>query len=1219
MSDSKSIIDFNRRKRVITYNPIVYNSDTDFSQITNVLLVDSNVQNYNKFVENCNSSTFPITFSSGSKGQDIVDLLATKLPSITRIAIVANDLLLSSGKRLLNYKPYFEDSDLIQTPSSYSENVQFLIDLIKTHKIKNIDYLACNTLTYEDWKGYYSVLTKETGVVVGASSDKTGNIQYGGDWVMESTGVDIEAFYFISGISSYQETLDPTVIDFNCKLYQGGWSTDDGIFKNEITWPCTLAKNITVTIAEPLTYNNISNYFTIDPTAANNVTLDGAGHTVTIDGVLDYQGLVLSRSNNTIVKNIGVLSSGNTTLANFGGWIGQGDGAAYYPFKGSISNCYSTGDTSGEESGGIVGSYAANCTITDCHSIGTISGIYSGGIAGSNAGSDNGICTIKNCHSKGIISNGSGGIVGFRTGGYGGNCTITNCYSIGTIRDGAFSGGSGGIAGINAGISAGVCTITNCYSTGAISVNSGGIVGRYAGENSGVCNISNCYSTGAISVNSGGIVGSDNSGVCTISNCYSTGGANSDDCGGIVGANSNSDCNITNCYTKGTFLSVNNHFQPASNSNATIDSNTTGHDDTWTNATANDYLDNISGCWKVFVDQEVPWNLVSFLTGVTATVDSTTITYTNNLFPINAYSGLNPVFTCMDDSTYMSLGYLNNNGKTLTFPKGLVDTTKLLKISVNVSGNTHYIDTFILDKVGTKTYNNPLLRDDIYNYKYTYPLNITGTTQVTINSNIIVGNFRLSVADGNTVTIGDSSNLRKITINNIPGYEGLVSSGSNNTTIQNIDIVGSGTTTFAVTGVTLTRRSATINTGTTTPLSYNIAPPSASNKGVTWTSSDPNVATVSVTGLVRAGNIPGTAIITVTTVDGSYIDTCTITVVQPVTGVTLTRTSDSINTGAEVTLVANIAPPNASNTGVTWSSSDITVATVDNNGLVTAGNIPGQATITVTTLDGIFTDTCIITVLQPVTGVTLNFTTKTINTGTSTTLLANVNPSDASNKNITWISNNTNLATVVANGSNAGLVTARNTPGQATITVTTVDGLFKANCIITVFQPVTGVKLNATTVTLNTKSKKQLLTTVAPPNASNKDIRWSSSNTKIATVTSSGLVTTLNVPGKVVIKATTVSGSRVDSCTITVIQSVTSVALNTKTATLKIKATRRLTATVNPTNVSNTAVKWTSSNPKVATVSSSGLVTAVNVGKATITVTTVDGSRKATSVITVVE
>ena len=107
--------------------------------------------------------------------------------------------------------------------------------------------------------------------------------------------------------------------------------------------------------------------------------------------------------------------------------------------------------------------------------------------------------------------------------------------------------------------------------------------------------------------------------------------------------------------------------------------------------------------------------------------------------------------------------------------------------------------------------------------------------------------------------------------------------------------------------------------------------------------------------------------------------------------------------------------------------------------------------------------------------------------------------------------------------------------------------------------------------------------------------------------------------GTVKIKATTVNGAKIATCTIKVNQPVKGVTLNAKTANLKIKGKKPLKATINPTNASDKKVKWSSSNPRVASVNSSGVVTAINVGKTTITVTTANGSRKATSVITVVK
>jgi hypothetical protein len=86
--------------------------------------------------------------------------------------------------------------------------VDFLLDLIRRFSVKNIDYLACNTLNYPDWKAYYDFLNAQTSVIIGASNDRTGNIKYGGDWMMESTGENIELVYFSQNISYYRYLLD---------------------------------------------------------------------------------------------------------------------------------------------------------------------------------------------------------------------------------------------------------------------------------------------------------------------------------------------------------------------------------------------------------------------------------------------------------------------------------------------------------------------------------------------------------------------------------------------------------------------------------------------------------------------------------------------------------------------------------------------------------------------------------------------------------------------------------------------------------------------------------------------------------------------------------------------------------------------------------------------------------------------------------------------------
>jgi pectate lyase len=171
--------------------------------------------------------------------------------------------------------------------------------------------------------------------------------------------------------------------------------------------------------------------------------------------------------------------------------------------------------------------------------------------------------------------------------------------------------------------------------------------------------------------------------------------------------------------------------------------------------------------------------------------------------------------------------------------------------------------------------------------------------------------------------------------------------------------------------------------------------------------------------------------------------------------------------------------------------------------------------------------------------------------------------------------------------------------------------------------PVTGVTVSPTSSTITTAGGTvQLTATVAPSNATNKTVSWSSNNTSVATVNSSGLVTAI-ANGSATITVTTADGAKTATCAITVNISsttvpVTGVTVSPTSSTITTSGgTVQLTATVSPSNATNKTVTWSSGNTSVATVSSTGLVTAVANGSATITVRTNDGGRTATCAITV--
>lgn len=224
--------------------------------------------------------------------------------------------------------------------------------------------------------------------------------------------------------------------------------------------------------------------------------------------------------------------------------------------------------------------------------------------------------------------------------------------------------------------------------------------------------------------------------------------------------------------------------------------------------------------------------------------------------------------------------------------------------------------------------------------------------------------------------------------------------------------------------------------------------PAASVQGIpTWSTSNANTVTVnSNAGTITAVNA-GEANVSMNEPITGASKSKTVTVTDPnaVTGVSLNKTSISLNVGASSSLTATVSPVSAANKSVTWSSSNTAVATVSNSGVV-KGVKPGTATITVRTASGGKTATCKVTVKDVVpTGVTLNKSALSMYEGDSLSLVATVLPSNATNKNVTWSSSNTSVATVDAKG----MVTGKKA-GTATITARTASGSKTATCAVTV-------------------------------------------------------------------------------------------------------------------------------------------------------------------------
>lgn len=251
-----------------------------------------------------------------------------------------------------------------------------------------------------------------------------------------------------------------------------------------------------------------------------------------------------------------------------------------------------------------------------------------------------------------------------------------------------------------------------------------------------------------------------------------------------------------------------------------------------------------------------------------------------------------------------------------------------------------------------------------------------------------------------------------------------------------------GESTVSPSGVTLNKTVLTLKKGMDEKLIATVAPENVSNSKVIWTSSDNSVVSI-LDGECTAVN-GGTATVTATTEDGKFSASCAITVTISVTSITFSNDEISLERGNQTNLVVKVLPEDATNKSLTWKTSDESIATVDESGKITAIN-KGIAKITATNEDGTVVGSCNVTVFVNVTGISLSKKDLTIIEGGKNVITATIVPSDASNTDITWNSNNESVASV----SSIGEITAIK-PGQATITATSGDKIHSAACLITV-------------------------------------------------------------------------------------------------------------------------------------------------------------------------
>ena len=179
--------------------------------IKNLVFIDNRIQNYSVFKDNINSDSSTVVYDYYLDTPESIYQQLTGISSIDRISFVFHGLVLGSQNYEIDFiqeQPFFTANDISvgSTSTNYAANLQFLLDLAYQYSVSHIDFLGCNLLTFPAWGSFFQLFT-DRGITVGASNDATGNLKYGGNWILESTMEDVKQVYFTDGLLNYEYLL----------------------------------------------------------------------------------------------------------------------------------------------------------------------------------------------------------------------------------------------------------------------------------------------------------------------------------------------------------------------------------------------------------------------------------------------------------------------------------------------------------------------------------------------------------------------------------------------------------------------------------------------------------------------------------------------------------------------------------------------------------------------------------------------------------------------------------------------------------------------------------------------------------------------------------------------------------------------------------------------------------------------------------------------------
>lgn len=947
----------------------------------------------------------------------------------------------------------------------------------------------------------------------------------------------------------YKLTAD---IDMNGIAFTPIGNENDGAFSGTLDGDGHKIKNLTAG-DENTKYAGLIGYLegTVKNLTLENVNVNGYRY---VGGIAGYAGE--STIQNCIVS--GAIKTTYQMIDTFAGGI-----TGYS--NGSIKNCKNYSDISNYSQvnyayiGGVT-SYCNNGEIINCDNSGDLyienedMNSYAGGIVSFCNGkvfhsNNRGNIVLKDTGYNGGDSY-AGGIVGYLING---SIELDNCINDSTIHCERYKSFScaGGIVSYsensdlvltnvkNSGEVTGIQSYSGSWQNNFVTV--GGLVGKYS---NGEVNIENCSNKAVLNAKAnstdggsallGGIIGEINSAIVNIKNSFNLAdlvpydGDGYQLAGGLVAsANSSAKITIVNCYNAGDI-------------SACLPGGIVG-------MISGDTILDIKGCM----------NVGNVYSNSTFSTGSWTQGYRGHSYSGGIFSGVNPNHSVKDNqiaikqcinagiitsriadytrtvgispygviSECYNVGYLNGQEGTIN------------GISPNFENSYQLIDTYndtvlVPDKLLTMTQFKMKDSFDKWDYENIWELNENKNSGFPSLKNLpdrIVLNEIIKVMEPNdTEKLVASYNDQAID----------VKWKSDNENIATIDAKGNlkalnvGTTTItaiatngliakcsvyiykATFNMEFDENLLNISQGNTYTL-YPIKIPTDATENMMWFSDNESVAIVDQNGTVTAVS-KGTATITATTVTGNISASCIVQVTSPVQSISLSSTSATLNINQTKRLTATISPVDYSGM-IEWRTTNSKVATVDQEGLITATG-PGTAIISVTADSG-KTAQCTVTVKSPATDITLNKTELTLEKGYTEKLICSMLPADTTDT-VTWSTSSSTYAAVNSDGT----VTANRT-GTATITATTTSGK-KAYCVVTIVDPtipVASVTVDRTEHIMTQAETVQLKGVILPSDATNKNLTWTSTDNRIASVTENGVVTA-NAVGVAVITATANNG-----------------------------------------------------------------------------------------------